>query len=182
MALVSSLETLNLSDNKLSDLESVQRSLVALKRLASLQLQGNPCAAETGYRMRLLENSTLAMLDNVAIKAYMKSQVSLSYSSASCLGHFNAVRRCVVLRRPCCRVVVSDGTVVGGGAQGRRHAADHRVAQQRVSGVPTNHPRALFSCVLRWVRCCVAGTERVSNSSAIARTKSWPPFASRRSQ
>jgi Leucine-rich repeat (LRR) protein len=70
-----SLESLDLSNNALSDLSALQNSLVACKRLTTLLLDGNPLCAAAHYKMKLLENHHLKVLDNAHIKPYLRAKV-----------------------------------------------------------------------------------------------------------
>jgi Leucine-rich repeat len=73
------LNTLELSNNQLGNLSAVVDDLKAFNFLESLNLLGNPCCQEAGYRAKLIRAiPSLAVLDLHAITATERKQAQVS--------------------------------------------------------------------------------------------------------
>ncbi len=97
LALLSSaVTTLHLHDNALTDLNALQHTLSRLPSLTELSAYGNPLCSDSSeavavvngnvsgsthppvsaqYRLRLLENPNLTVLDDSPIKSYVRAKV-----------------------------------------------------------------------------------------------------------
>ena len=76
LAFITNLEELVLSENKLDDLDRVGKAILNMQHLRSLQLQGNPIERHRDYRLHVLENDAIQMLDNSEIKAHLREHLA----------------------------------------------------------------------------------------------------------
>ena len=73
LAFVPQLTDLKISQNHLDNLVEFGRSIVGLTNLQRLKLDGNPICNKRDYRLRVLENPSIVMLDDVEIKPRLRS-------------------------------------------------------------------------------------------------------------
>ena len=73
LAFVSQLIELKIGRNKLDNLVEFGRSLVGLSNLKGLKVSGNPICDKRDYRLRVLENTSIQMLDDVQIKPRLRT-------------------------------------------------------------------------------------------------------------
>ena len=72
LALVPTIKTLHLRENKISDMDEFGLTSVALTNLSSLFMEGNPVCDTRDYRLRVLENTSIKMLDAIDIKPHLR--------------------------------------------------------------------------------------------------------------
>ena len=75
IAFITSIEELQLAENKLDDLDRVGKAVLNLKRLRTLTLNGNPIEQHRDYRLRVLENENVMMLDSSEIKPQLRDHL-----------------------------------------------------------------------------------------------------------
>ena len=75
IAFITSIEELQLAENKLDDLDRVGKAVLNLKRLRTLTLNGNPIEQHRDYRLRVLENEQVMMLDSSEIKPQLRDHL-----------------------------------------------------------------------------------------------------------
>jgi hypothetical protein len=73
LAFVPQLESLKIGRNKLDNLVEFGRSLVGLSKLKELKVSGNPICDQRDYRLRVLENTSIQLLDDVVIKPRLRT-------------------------------------------------------------------------------------------------------------
>ena len=75
LAFCRSIEKLKVSNNNLRDLDLFTAALLPLDRLKSLHIEGNPLCDARDCKLRVLENTSIFMLDEVEIKPYLRKHL-----------------------------------------------------------------------------------------------------------
>lgn len=76
LAFCPSLTTVFIGQNNVDNLVEIGRSLVGLVKLTELKMAGNPVCDLRDYRLRVLENTSIRMLDDVEIKPRLRTYLA----------------------------------------------------------------------------------------------------------
>lgn len=69
------LTSLDLAGNELDDVDGCQRAVVALTNLTELRLQGNPIEKHERYRLSLIQNKAILLLDGTRVTAMLRRRL-----------------------------------------------------------------------------------------------------------